>query len=242
MNIVQIASYIHINKKEKNRLHEEMKLEGFTLIELLCVVAILGILLTIIIPNFLNAQLKAKIAKVVGELNHLEKAIYLYHIDYDVYPAEMSKWIEKRVNQIKTGEVEGNRNGGWIDSNRGFGWDLNLQPYLPNGLPVDIFHNPHRYPSPTICNALTYHYCYWDSNGFRKEVYMDWKKAGAYEFAWKVSSDGPDRVSQGGWIHYHTSNGLVSRGDLIDGLSQPPLNSPGDYWPPEMDWKPEDSY
>lgn len=54
---------------------------GFTLIELLIVVAIIGILAAIAVPNFLNAQMRARIAKVESEFNTIGTAFRMYQLD-----------------------------------------------------------------------------------------------------------------------------------------------------------------
>ncbi|MBI1387980.1 MAG: prepilin-type N-terminal cleavage/methylation domain-containing protein [bacterium] len=60
--------------------------KGFTLIELLIVVAIIGILAAIAVPNFLNAQIRAKIAKVQSEMRSLNDAYLEYFLDNNAYP------------------------------------------------------------------------------------------------------------------------------------------------------------
>lgn len=59
---------------------------AFTLIELLIVVAIIGILAAIAVPNFINAQVRAKCATTQSDLRALSTALESYHIDNNMYP------------------------------------------------------------------------------------------------------------------------------------------------------------
>ena len=59
---------------------------AFTLIELLIVVAIIGILAAIAVPNFLNAQVRAKVSRCQGDMLSLSNALEMYRIDNNMYP------------------------------------------------------------------------------------------------------------------------------------------------------------
>ena len=59
---------------------------GFTLIELLIVVAIIGILAAIAVPNFLNAQTRARVARVKADLRNVGTALETYFVDRGNYP------------------------------------------------------------------------------------------------------------------------------------------------------------
>ncbi len=61
---------------------------AFTLIELLIVVAIIGILAAIAVPNFLNAQLRAKLAKTYANMKTIQSAISAYNLDYNWAPVD----------------------------------------------------------------------------------------------------------------------------------------------------------
>jgi type II secretion system protein G len=60
--------------------------KAFTLIELLIVVAIIAILALIAVPNFLEAQMRAKVARVETDMRTLAVALEAYRVDEDQYP------------------------------------------------------------------------------------------------------------------------------------------------------------
>src|SRR5688572_2546488 len=69
-----------------NKRRGESTRTGFTLIELLIVVAIIAILAAIAVPNFLEAQTRSKISRVVSELRIISYGLDLYRLDINKYP------------------------------------------------------------------------------------------------------------------------------------------------------------
>ncbi len=61
--------------------------KGFTLIELLIVIAIILILIAIALPNFLEAQIRARVTKARGEMRTLGIAMEAYRLDWNKYPS-----------------------------------------------------------------------------------------------------------------------------------------------------------
>jgi prepilin-type N-terminal cleavage/methylation domain-containing protein len=73
---------------------------GFTLIELLIVVAIIAILAAIAVPNFLEAQVRAKVARVKNDLRTMVTAAESYRTDSNNYPLHML------VSQTTNGQAD----------------------------------------------------------------------------------------------------------------------------------------
>jgi prepilin-type N-terminal cleavage/methylation domain-containing protein len=60
--------------------------QAFTLVELLVVVAIVAILALIAVPNLLESQARAKVAREVADMRSLATALEAYAADHSAYP------------------------------------------------------------------------------------------------------------------------------------------------------------
>jgi len=78
---------------------------AFTLIELLIVVAIIAILAAIAVPNFLEAQTRAKVSRAKADMQAMGTAIETYRIDNNSYPYQNPQSRVLRVAAIKALEV-----------------------------------------------------------------------------------------------------------------------------------------
>lgn len=68
--------------------------KGFTLLEILVVVAIIGLVSSVIFVMLNNARMKARDSKRYAEVDALKKALELYYHDNDQYPEAADNWIK----------------------------------------------------------------------------------------------------------------------------------------------------
>jgi len=77
-------------------MNDELFMEGktmraFTLIELLIVVAIIAILAAIAVPNFIEAQTRAKVSRCQADQRTISIALEMYFVDENYYPLRNSR-------------------------------------------------------------------------------------------------------------------------------------------------------
>jgi len=208
-----------------------MKRRGFTLIELLIVVAIIAILAAIAVPNFLEAQTRAKVSRALADMRTINTGLSLYTLDHSKLPPS------NVGNGAWKYPVDPN---GWIIS-----WRHRLIPistpiaYLTS-IPLDAFGKNNVYSrvgmDKTEFEVAQYCEDYYLSMGQRNALSPpDMPGTGYVSYdserrnvAWRLMSCGPDRYfnfndpkipASPFWVKdgmpYDASNGTISHGDVF---------------------------
>lgn len=118
-------------------------MRAFTLIELLIVVAIIAILAAIAVPNFLEAQTRAKVSRVIADMRSMQTGVELYRIDHNNPPVRNDNW---NSDGVKRYAPDGNTkifDPADFDAKVGLRQLTTPISYL-NSIPDDVFNTPMR--------------------------------------------------------------------------------------------------
>jgi len=111
---------------------------GFTLIELLIVVAIIGILAGIAIPNFMGARTKAKVSRAFADMRSIGNALEMYYIDNTEYPDTSADLVDNYITSIpkdpfNSNGSRGSSEGAIADNSYGYFYTTNAWLLVSNG-------------------------------------------------------------------------------------------------------------
>lgn len=92
----------------------KMKQQGFSLLEIMVVVAIIGLLASLILPNVIGAGEQADRQKTITDIGQLENALDQYRLDNSRYPTT-EQGLEALVREPTIDPMPRNyRRGGYI--------------------------------------------------------------------------------------------------------------------------------
>jgi prepilin-type N-terminal cleavage/methylation domain-containing protein len=203
---------------------------GFTLIELLIVVAIIAILAAIAVPNFLEAQVRAKVSRVRADIRSVATALESYTVDNNRAPLMRHRVAGQRP-VLDFVSPTGATARSWPQAT------LPIELTTPIAYITSLLDDPFRVqgivrknssgavidsnivvPADITTKNFVYHNIYdlindqvaYPSYGF------DARDLAEYG-TWRLISVGPDREFYGslGRRIYDPTNGTISLGDLI---------------------------
>lgn len=194
--------------------------KAFTLIELLIVVAIIAILAAIAVPNFLEAQTRAKVSRAKADMRSIATGLESYAVDSNKYPVDRSYW----------GNVHGSTFGDMALTR------LTTPIAYLSSVPINVF--PNLTDNANSPSQYRYFSEYWKNLVIAAHPNDPMYNAGT-AFSWTLASSGPDRKSNLGeyllfgretfdakWPNgfgptvgptciYDPTNGTISAGDIV---------------------------
>lgn len=180
---------------------------GFTLMELLVVVAVIGVLASIAVPNFSNALIRSKTARVQSDQKALTTAMEMYRMDNQTVPPVESAFVPGYFERLRP-----------LTTPVAYIASLPTDPFQPMLSPYMVDEEEaHRYEN------RMYVYNRGDVENGVSQIDDD----GGFTFTWSIASTGPDsRLSypyyyypkgfvMPEWYEYHPSNGIMSGGNIF---------------------------
>jgi prepilin-type N-terminal cleavage/methylation domain-containing protein len=189
-----------------NSFNCSRKARAFTLIELLIVVGIIAILAAIAVPNFLEAQVRAKVSRTKADIRTIAVGMETYAVDNNKYPPNYNTGFYPDITPTPASE-----------------YLTYVQLTTPiaylTSTPVDVFGPDQVNPAlESYFDFVGIDTVQGQPTEYTAAVRNFWQGHGV---KWLITSRGPDRFySLGANLHevnihtYDPTNGTVSRGDF----------------------------
>ncbi|MGC9329573.1 MAG: type II secretion system protein [Candidatus Hinthialibacter sp.] len=203
--------------------------KAFTLIELLIVVAIIGILAAIAVPNFLNARTRAMVSRGLADMKNLGTAIEQFRLDHNFLLVDF--WDDDTAQGIERMEILGippYNNGPDRTMIQILGPLTTPVSYMAS-LPSDPFNEPTsakdtdayiKYANGTYIYGDNEPYYPGENHGITALLSANTQESKQRPLGkneWALMGIGPDGLWQNTLrgLPYNTSNGLISLGDIL---------------------------